>query len=124
MNTQPNVRVTRALVVSALAIGLALGSTGVANAAPEWDIEGYDNCAIGIPGDSPFFWDRMQGCCVGSGGIWVSGNNSAGGKCVAPPVEQSGRNPLPTDAPTHVMQPVPLPVQGGPVISPAPGTIA
>ena len=33
--------------------------------------------------------------------------------CVAPPVEQSGRNPLPDGAPTHVMQPLPLPGQRG-----------
>jgi len=111
-------RLTRYVAVPALALGLALGSAAVANAV--WDIGVFDECMKGVPGDwtSPFYWDHQQGCCARSGGNW----DDSGKKCVAPPADSQGRNPLPGGAPTHVMQPSPLP--GPPVdIGPAPGGV-
>lgn len=108
-------RLTRYLAGPSLALGLALGSAAVATAEREWDIGGYDQCMSHYPGDEfedTVEWTRL--CCVNSGGVWT------GARCVAPPAEQSGRNSLPSDAPTHVMQPAPLPGPGGD-IGPAPG---
>lgn len=114
-------RLTRYLAVPALALGLAISSAAAANAAPEWDIGGYDDCISRYPGGGDEFedaieWSRL--CCVNSGGLW------SGAKCEAPPAESQGRNPMPSDAPTQVIQPLPLPGQGGPVINPAPGGVA
>jgi hypothetical protein len=95
-------RLTRYLAAPALALGVAIGSAGVANAV--WDIEVFDQCHANTPDDGPtIYWDVH--CCDLSGGVWrgpVIG-------CVAPPAETAGRNPLPSIPPTHVMQPSPLP---------------
>jgi hypothetical protein len=115
------IRLTRYLAGPALALGLALGSAAIATALPEWDIGAYDQCTKNIPEDVQLddrSNDAFHECCWKSGGVW----NSKINKCVAPPAEQAGRNPLPSDAPTHVVQPLPLPVQGG-GIGPAPGGV-
>jgi hypothetical protein len=107
-------RLTRYLAVPALALGLALGSAAAANALPEWDIGAYDRCVARIPDDvllSGNYTDAVHECCLKTGGIW-DGTKSEN-SCGAPPAEQSGRNPLPSDAPTHVIQPLPLPGHGG-----------
>lgn len=106
-------RLTRYLAGPALALGLALGSAAVANAEQEWDIGAYDDCMKKTIRDAAW-------CCLTSGGIVTDVNAQDGSGCAAPPAEQSGRNPLPSDAPTHVMQPMPLPSPGGDV-GPAPG---
>lgn len=102
-------RLTRYLAVPALALGLAMGSAAVANALPEWDIGAYDRCVANIPTDvldAGHYTDAVHECCLKTGGIW-DGTKSEN-SCGAPPAEQSGRIPL-DDAPTHVMQPLPLP---------------
>jgi hypothetical protein len=114
---------TRYLAGSALALGLALGSAAVANALPEWDIGAYDRCVARIPNDvllSGNYTDAVHECCLKTGGIW-DGTKSEN-SCVAPPAERSGRNPLPSDAPTHVIQPLPLPGPPGNIGS-APGGV-
>jgi hypothetical protein len=120
--TAPTSRgLTRYLAVPALALGLALGSPAVANAV--WDIGGYDRCMSQEPrnGTAEEILAWWQGCCIYSGGVWRPGPGSAG--CYAPGVESQGRNPM-TSAPTHVIQPLPLPGQGGPVINPGTGGVA
>lgn len=112
-------RVTRYLAVPALALGLAIGSAAVAKALPPWDIGAYDRCMAQYT-DEELLADpdnAARFCCAESFGIWDTKIN----KCVAPGLE--GRNPLPSDAPTHVIQPSPLPGQG-PVITPAPGGVS
>jgi hypothetical protein len=113
-------RLTRYLAVPALALGLAIGSPAVANAV--WDIGVYDRCTSRIPDHVPVDStnDYYHECCLKSGGIW----NDAIKGCVAPPVDSQGRNPLPNGAPTHVIEPLPLPGQGGPVINPGSGGVA
>jgi hypothetical protein len=96
-------RLTRYLAGPALALGVALGLAGGANAAPEWDIEAYDNCIAGLPTilTPAQYADGERRCCLQSGGVhdmW---------KCGAPGVESQGR------VPTHVMQPAPLPAPPG-----------
>jgi hypothetical protein len=112
--TPTSIRVTRYVAGPALALGLAIGSSAAANAV--WDVVGYDQCMTHVPTDveESNEWHRL--CCVNSGGVWNSGNKG----CFAPPAEASGRNPLPSDAPTHVMQPLPLPGPPGD-IGQAPG---
>jgi hypothetical protein len=112
-------RLTRYLAGPALGLGLALGSAAIANALPEWDIGAYDRCVARIPDDvllSGNYTDAVHECCLKTGGIW-DGTKSEN-SCGAPPAEQSGRNPI--DAPTHVMQPSPIPGPPGDV-GPAPG---
>jgi hypothetical protein len=113
-------RLIHFLAGPALALGLTLGSAGVANALPEWDIGAYDQCMAGIPTImTPQEYElASHECCVKSGGIWDFDK----GDCGAPGVESQGRNPLASDAPTHVMQPMPLPGQG-PDIGPATGGV-
>ena len=115
---------TRYLGGAALALGLAIGSAALANAVPEWDIGAYDRCVKNIPDDvlaGEHGTDAIHECCLKTGGIW-DGTKSEN-SCVAPPAEQSGRNPLPSDAPTHVIQPSPLPGPPGD-IGPAPGDVS
>jgi hypothetical protein len=100
-------RLTRYLAVPALALGLALGSAAAANAV--WDVVGYDQCMTHVPVDVEESQEWHRGCCVNSGGVWISGKEG----CRAPGVESQGRNPLPGGAPTHVIQPLPLPGHGG-----------
>ena len=102
-------RLTRYLAGPALALGLAIGSAAVANAEQVWDIEIFDACMGNMPRDLPledaFAWG--ESCCANSGGIWKPGTG-----CYAPGVDSLGRNPM-TSAPTHVMQPSPLPSPRG-----------
>ena len=113
-------RLTRYLAVPALAMGLAIGSAAVANAA--LDMDGYIECLIGTPAGLPpkdkDAW--ANGCCLANGGSMkpVTGCSDD------PRASQSGRNPLSDGAPTHVIQPLPLPGQGGPVINPGAGGVA
>jgi hypothetical protein len=111
-------RLTRYLAVPALALGLAIGSAAVANALPPWDIGAYDRCMAQYT-DEELLADADNAarfCCAESNGIWDTKIN----KCVAPALD--GRNPLPSDAPTHVMQPSPLPGPPGD-IGQAPGGV-
>ena len=109
-------RLTRYLAGPALALGVALGSAAGANAAErEWDIGAYDDCMKKTIRDAAW-------CCLTSGGVVTDADAQDGSGCAAPPAEQSGRNPLPGDAPTHVMQPSPLPGPPGD-IGPAPGGV-
>jgi hypothetical protein len=105
------IRVTRYLAGPALALGLAIGSAAAANALPEWDIGAYDNCVKNIPIDeipAENIRDYIRECCYKTGGIWDDSKSE--NSCGAPPAEeQAGRNPVPNDAPTHVMQPAPPP---------------
>jgi hypothetical protein len=99
MAKNTSIRVTRYLAGSALALGLAIGTAAVASAEQEWDIEAYDNCVAGISTIvTPAQYNAAErDCCIKSGGVhdmW---------KCGAPGVESRG------GAPTHVMQPSPLP---------------
>ena len=114
-------RLIRYLAGSALALVLALGSAATASALPEWDIGAYDSCTSRIPDQVPpeHATDYMHECCVKSGGVWAA--DLLGGKCTAPPAEQSSRNPL-TGAPTHVLQPSLLPGPPGD-IGQAPGGV-
>jgi hypothetical protein len=112
--TPTSIRVIRYIASAALGLGLAIGSAAVANAEPEWDIGAYDNCMASLPTilTPAQYAAAERDCCLKSGGVhdmW---------KCEAPGAEQNGRNPLSGDAPTHVIQPVPLPGQGGPVVNP------
>jgi hypothetical protein len=103
-------RLTRYLAGPALALGVAIGSAGVANAV--WDVVGYDQCMTHVPVDveESNAWHRS--CCVNSGGVWNPGKQG----CFAPPADSQGR------APTHVMQPSPLPAAPGDVGT-APGQV-
>jgi hypothetical protein len=118
--TPASIRVTRYLASPALVLGLAIGSAAVANALPEWDIGAYDNCMRGLPTimTPEEYEDAHYQCCIKSGGKY----HHTYEKCQAPPAEQSGRNPLTSDAPTHIIQPSPLPGQGGD-LGPAPGGV-
>lgn len=106
-------RLTSYLAVPALAFGVAIGSAAVANAV--WDIEAYDACLRGLPTIMTHdeFEDAHYNCCVKSGGIYKHTHE----KCVAPGVAS-----LPGGAPTHVMQPAPLPAPPGD-IGPATGEV-
>jgi hypothetical protein len=71
-----------------LAAGATIGSTAIASAAPEWDIERYDDCmkAVSIPDPSEqLAWTRK--CCLDSGGVW----NDSLGKCQSPPANAAQR---------------------------------
>ncbi len=112
-------RLTRYLAVPALALGMAIGSAGVANA--EWDIGAYDACMASNPyGGGPGTEAWVEGCCDRSGGDFKSGPDVHG--CFAPPAEESGRSPLSGEAPSHVIQPLPLPAPAGD-IGTAPGQV-
>ena len=105
--TPTAIRLARYLAGPALTLGMAIGPAAVANALPPWDIGAYDRCMAQYT-DEELLADADNAarfCCAESDGIWDS--NTA--KCVAPAVESQGRNPLPNDAPTHIMQPAPLP---------------
>jgi hypothetical protein len=108
-------RLTRYLAVPTVALGLAIGSAAVANAG--WDVEAFRTCVAQMPGsftpDQSLAW--RASCCGHSGGVW--GHET--GSCGAP---RAARNPLTDGAPTHVIQPSPLPGQG-PVIAPPPSTV-
>jgi hypothetical protein len=107
-------RLTRYLAGPALALGVAIGSAGVANAV--WDIEAYDACM------KKTIRDPLH-CCADSGGVWPQGDiKDRENHCVAPAPEAEAQNQLPIEAPTHVMQPLPLPGQG-PDIGTAPGQV-
>ena len=105
------------VAATAVLFGSALGDSAVANAAQEWDIGAYDDCMKKTIRDAAW-------CCIESGGVVTDVNAQDGSGCAAPPAEQqSGRNPLLNDAPTHVIQPSPLPNQG-PVINPSTGGVS
>ena len=94
-----SIRATRYLAGSALALGLAIGSAAIADAEQVWDIGAYDNCMAGLSTilTPAQYAAAERDCCIKSGGVhdmW---------KCGAPGVESRG------GAPTHVMQPSPLP---------------
>jgi hypothetical protein len=83
------VRIPAALIVAAGALaGGAIGSTAIASAAPEWDIESYDDCMKGVNYPDPseqIAWTRK--CCLDSGGVW----NDSLGKCQSPPAQPAQR---------------------------------
>lgn len=116
-NAPVAIRLTRYLAGPALALGVALGSAAVANAAErEWDIGAYDDCMKKTFRDAAW-------CCLTSGGVVTDVNAQDSSGCAAPPAAQSGRNSLPSDAPTHVIQPLPPPGPRGD-IAPAPGGVS
>jgi hypothetical protein len=88
------VRIPAALILAAGALaGSTFGLTAIASAAPEWDIERYDDCmeAVNRPDPSEqLAWTRK--CCLDSGGVW----NDALGKCQSPPAQQAQRPGLAT----------------------------
>ncbi len=96
------------LAVTSIALGgSALANPPTACAEPVWDIGAYDSCMARIPTilTQDEYEEAHRQCCLGSGGIYKRTYNS----CSAPGVESQGRNPLPGDAPTHVIQPAPPP---------------
>lgn len=96
-------RLTRYLAGPALALALALGSPAVANGEQVWDIGAYDDCMKKTIRDAAW-------CCLTSGGVVTDVNAQDDSGCAAPPpAESQGSKPLPSGAPTHVMQPLPLP---------------
>ena len=113
-------RLTRYLASSALALGVALVSSSVANALPPWDIGTYDRCTAQIPPNvyvGEYGEDAVHECCLKSGGQWHPTDK----KCVAPPAETASKpgTRLPGELPTRILTPQPLPSQG-PVIAHAP----
>jgi hypothetical protein len=101
---------------------VAIGSAAVANAERVWDVVAWDSCVRNIPDDvllGEYGDDALRECCWKTGGDWNPDGN--GIACKAPPAEGAGRNPL-TSAPTHVMQPSPLPAPPGD-IGTAPGQV-
>ena len=119
--TAPTIRrLTHYLVVPVLAMGLAIGSAAVANAA--LDMDGYVACLITTPGGlTPAQRDAYaNGCCLANGGSMKPETGCSDD----PRASQSGRNPLSDGAPTHVIQPLPLPGQGGPVTNPGSGGVS
>ncbi len=110
-------RLTRYLAGPALALGLAIGSAGVANAV--WDIEAYDDCM-------EKYHPRSVPLTDGSMRLKVAGSIRRRLKVPRKPLRGSFAEPqlrahCPR-APTHVMQPLPLPGPG-PDIGPAPGEV-
>lgn len=108
-------RLAHFLAGPALALGVAIGSAGVANAV--WDIGAYDSCIKNIPDDvylGEHGQDAVRECCWKSGGNWDP--KKTDNNCVAPGVDSQGR------VPTHVMQPLPLPAPPGD-IGTAPGQV-
>jgi hypothetical protein len=104
------VRIPAAIVLAAGALaGGMLGSTAIADAAPEWDIERYDDCMKGVNIPDPseqIAWTRK--CCIDSGGVW----NDSLGKCQSPPAEQAQRPGVATRPGViiHTLEPTPPPV--------------
>ena len=108
------VRIPAALVVAAGTLtGGTFGSTAVANAAPEWDIERYDDCMKGGNYPDPseqLAWTRK--CCLDSGGVW----NDSLGKCQSPPAQPAQRPAIATrpGVITQTLEPTPPPVTSVP----------
>jgi hypothetical protein len=108
------VRIPAALIVATgtLAGGM-FGSTAIASAAPEWDIQHYDDCMKGVNKPDPseqLAWTRK--CCLDSGGVW----NDSMGKCQSPPAEQAQRPGI-VRRPgviTQTLEPAPPPVTSVP----------
>lgn len=97
------------LIATAALGGSAVSDPASACAAPrEWDIGGYDQCwqsGIGRGFNDEEWNDHVKYCCLTSGGDWN------GIKCVAPPAESAGSQPVfPPGVATHTLDPVPPPV--------------
>lgn len=107
-STRLCVRIPAALIVAAGALaGGTFGSTAIANAVPEWDIENYDDCMKGVKYDDPseqLAWTRK--CCLDSGGVW----NDALGKCQSPPAQSAQRPGVATrpELITQTLEPMPV----------------
>jgi hypothetical protein len=81
-----------ALMLAAVAVA-TVGSSAIAAAASEWDIERYDDCmkVMQFPDPSEqLAWTRK--CCLDSGGVW----NDSLGKCQSPPAQSAQRPSLAT----------------------------
>jgi hypothetical protein len=89
LSAQLRVRIPAAIIVAAGALaGSTIGSAAIASAAPEWDIERYDDCMKGTNYPDPseqLAWTRK--CCLDSGGVW----NDSMGKCQSPPAQPAQR---------------------------------
>jgi hypothetical protein len=102
------VRIPAALIVAAGTLaGGAIGSTAIASAAPEWDIERYDDCMKGVDIPDPsekLAWTRK--CCLDSGGVW----NDTLGKCQSPPAQSAQRPGVVTrpELITQTLEPTPV----------------
>ena len=92
--TSTSKRIGAAVILAAgLLAGATLGSTAIAGAVPEWDIERYDDCmrAHEVPDPSEqLAWTKK--CCLDSGGVW----NDSLGKCQSPPAQSARRPALET----------------------------
>jgi hypothetical protein len=104
------VRIPAAVIAATCALaGGTIGSTAIASAAPEWDIERYDDCMKGVNYPDPseqLAWKRK--CCLDSGGVW----NDSLGKCQSPPAQPAhgpGVAPRPGVI-TQTLEPMPPPV--------------
>lgn len=118
-------RAVQCLGATGFAIGIAVGSAGLANAQPSWDIGSYDECMLGAgsPAEDPAGIAEEQ-CCIDSGGVVTYPNGGGPTKCVAPPGEPAASSqspifnrPIPSQVLTRVPS-VPLPPQqlpGGPL---------
>jgi hypothetical protein len=77
-------KLSAAVIAAVTLAGIAIGSTAIASAAPEWDIERYDDCMKGVNHPDPseqLAWTRK--CCLDSGGVW----NDSLGRCQSPPAQ-------------------------------------
>jgi hypothetical protein len=110
------VRIPAALIMAAGALtGSTFGLTAIASAAPEWDIEHYDDCLKNVKFTDPseqLAWTRK--CCLDSGGVW----NDSLGKCQSPPAQSAQRPGVATrpSVITQTLEPTPPPetsVPGG-----------
>jgi hypothetical protein len=87
--------------------GATIGTTAIASAAPEWDVEHYDDCmkAGNLPDPSEnLAWTRK--CCLDSGGVW----NDTLGKCQSPPAQSAQRPGVVTrpELITQTLEPTPV----------------
>ena len=81
----------RLIAVIALASSASLGWCAPAFAAPEWDIERYDDCMKAADDETDpskkLAWTRK--CCLDSGGVW----NDSLGSCQTPPAQPTQWRP-------------------------------
>jgi hypothetical protein len=105
-------RVAAALFLAAGALaGATIGTTAIASAVPEWDIERYDDCLRGKDLSDPsekIAWTKK--CCLDSGGVW----NDSLGKCQSPPAQSAQRPGLETRPGVITQTLEPMPVLGHP----------
>ena len=107
------VRIPALILAAGALAGTTIGSVAIASAAPEWDIENYDDCMTGVKFDDPsqqLAWTRK--CCLDSGGVW----NASLGKCQSPPAQPAQRPAIATrpGVITQTLEPTAPPVTSVP----------